>query len=83
MRRSLTELYLLNYDAAYYNAFLYIRQLAIHLRNALTLKKKVYIYKQKYCAYMLEVTNLMYNLLIKKIYVFCRNTSKLSIIGSI
>ncbi|XP_023247323.1 nucleolar complex protein 2 homolog isoform X2 [Copidosoma floridanum] len=40
MRRSLVELYLLNTDYSYTHAFMYVRQLAIHLRNALTLKKK-------------------------------------------
>lgn len=41
MRQSLSELYLVNNEYGYNNAFLYLRQLAIHLRNALTLKKKV------------------------------------------
>ncbi|XP_001604471.2 nucleolar complex protein 2 homolog [Nasonia vitripennis] len=40
MRRSLTEMYLIDEDCSYFHAFLYVRQLAIHLRNALTLKKK-------------------------------------------
>lgn len=40
MRHSLTEIYLLNPDLAYKYAFVYIRQLAIYLRNAITLKKQ-------------------------------------------
>jgi len=43
MRQSLVEIYLLNHNLSYNHAFLYIRQLAIQLRNAVTLKKQVII----------------------------------------
>lgn len=41
LRKSLAEMFTLNETIAYNHAFLYIRQLAIYLRGAVTLKKKV------------------------------------------
>lgn len=40
MRRSLVEMYALDLNVSYRHIFLYVRQLAIHLRNAISIKKK-------------------------------------------